>query len=56
MSVRDAAHRRLSVRDFLSRLKAAGLSTLPGTAAEVLDAKRSVTGWLMKEDAAEAGQ
>lgn len=32
-----AATLGLSVREFLSRLKAAGLSTLPGTAAEVLD-------------------
>lgn len=28
----------LPVRDFLARLKAAGLGSLPGTAAEVLDA------------------
>ncbi|MBV8770585.1 MAG: 5-amino-6-(D-ribitylamino)uracil--L-tyrosine 4-hydroxyphenyl transferase CofH, partial [Hyphomicrobiales bacterium] len=28
---------RLTLRDFLSRLKAAGLASLPGTAAEILD-------------------
>ncbi len=32
-----AATLGLSLRDFLSRLKEAGLSTLPGTAAEILD-------------------
>ena len=32
-----AATLGLSLRDFLARLKAAGLGTLPGTAAEILD-------------------
>jgi FO synthase len=35
--VQGAAASRLSVRDFLARLRESGLKTLPGTAAEILD-------------------
>ena len=38
--------RRLSLRDYLARLKTAGLGTLPGTAAEILDDEiRDIREW-----------
>jgi zinc protease len=44
------------VEDWPDILAAVTPEDVKAAAAEVLDAKRSVTGWLMKEDTAEAGQ
>jgi zinc protease len=44
------------VEDWPGILAAVTPEDVKAAAAKVLDAKRSVTGWLMKEDTAEAGQ
>lgn len=44
------------VEDWPAILAAVTPEDVKAAAAEVLDARRSVTGWLMKEDTAEAGQ